>query len=278
MSDLIAVTGATGGLGGRIARRLAQAGVRQRLVVRDPSRAPRLDGAEIAQAPYEDPAAFAAALDGAGVLMLISATEHPDRVALHTAAVDAAVAAGVPRIVYTSFLGAGPECTFTFGRDHWHTERHIEETGVGFTFLRDSLYLDFLENMIGDDGVIRGPAGDGRFAPVARADVAAVAATILQDPADHQGVTYDLTGPELLTMTDVARILSEARGSSVTFADETLDEAYASRERFGAPEWAVAGWVTSYAAVAAGELDVVTDHVEKVTGHPPLSLAQILRA
>lgn len=278
MSDLIAVTGATGGLGGRIARRLAQSGARQRLVVRDPSRAPRLDGAEVAQAPYEDPAAFAAALDGAGVLMLISASEHPDRVVLHSAAVDAAVAAGVPRIVYTSFLGAGPECTFTFGRDHWHTERHIEETGVGFTFLRDSLYLDFMANMVGDDGVIRGPAGDGRFAPVARDDVAAVAASVLQDPSAHEGATYDLTGPELLTMADVASVLSEVRGSPVTFENETLDEAYASRAIYDAPDWAVAGWVTSYAAIGAGELDVVTDHVMKVTGHPPLSLAQVLRA
>ncbi|WP_061300267.1 SDR family oxidoreductase [Herbidospora cretacea] len=278
MSDLIAVTGATGGLGGRIARRLAQSGARQRLVVRDPSRAPRLDGVEVAQAPYEDPAAFAAALDGAGVLMLISASEHPDRVALHSAAVDAAVAAGVPRIVYTSFLGAGPECTFTFGRDHWHTERHIEETGVGFTFLRDSLYLDFMANMVGDDGVIRGPAGEGRFAPVARDDVAAVAASVLQDPSAHEGATYDLTGPELLTMADVASVLSEVRGSPVTFENETLDEAYASRAKYDAPDWAVAGWVTSYAAIGAGELDVVTDHVMKVTGHPPLSLAQVLRA
>ncbi|GAB1817482.1 NmrA family NAD(P)-binding protein [Herbidospora sp. RD11066] len=278
MSDLIAVTGATGGLGGRIARRLAQSGARQRLVVRDSSRAPRIEGAETVQAPYEDPAAFAAALDGAGVLMLISATEHPDRVALHTAAVDAAVAAGVPRIVYTSFLGAGPECTFTFGRDHWHTERHIEETGVGFTFLLDSLYLDFLSGMVGDDGVIRGPAGDGRFAPVARDDVAAVAATVLQDPSAHDRATYDLTGPDLLTMTEVASVLSSVRGSEVTFENETLDEAYASRARYEAPEWAVAGWVTSYAAIGAGELNVITDDVMKVTGHPPLSLAQVLRA
>ncbi|WP_066362077.1 NmrA family NAD(P)-binding protein [Herbidospora mongoliensis] len=278
MSDLIAVTGATGGLGGRIARRLAQSGARQRLVVRDLSRVPRIEGAETVQASYEDPAAFAAALDGAGVLMLISATEHPDRVALHTAAVDAAVAAGVPRIVYTSFLGAGPECTFTFGQDHWHTERHIEETGVGFTFLRDSLYLDFLADMVGDDGVIRGPAGDGRFAPVARDDVAAVAATILQDPHAHESATYDLTGPDLLTMTEVASVLSSVRGSQVTFENETLDEAYASRAKYDAPDWAVAGWVTSYAAIGAGELDAATDHVMKVTGHPPMTLAQVLQA
>jgi uncharacterized protein YbjT (DUF2867 family) len=164
---LIAVTAATGGLGGRVARRLAAAGAAQRLVVRDPDRAPALPGANVAQARYDDPGTVRAALGGVDTLLFVSATEHPDRVGLHRGAIDAAIQAGVRRIVYTSFLAAAADATFTFARDHWHTEQHIRATGVPFTFLRDSLYQDVLPYFVGGDGAIRGPAGEGRFAPVA---------------------------------------------------------------------------------------------------------------
>src|SRR5690606_9707046 len=165
--------------------------------------------------------------------------------------------------------------TFTFARDHWHTEQHIRGTGVAFTFLRDSLYQDVLP-YFASDGVIRGPAGDGRFAPIARDDIADVAAAVLLGEG-HDGRTYDLTGPAPLTMAEVAGELSRATGRPVRYQAETLPEAYASRAHLGAPEWAVAGWVTSYAAIATGELDQVTDHVQQIAGHPPLSFAEFLR-
>jgi uncharacterized protein YbjT (DUF2867 family) len=270
---VIGVTGATGGLGSRIARRLAEAGVPQRLIVRDPGRAPSLPSAEVAQAAYGEPAALLNALDGVDTLMLLSATESADRVALHKATVDAAVAAGVGRIVYTSFVGAAPGATFTFARDHWHTEQHIRAVGVGFTFLRDNLYLDFVPGFTGEDGVIRGPAGDGRTAAVARDDVAAVAARVLVDPG-HSGATYDLTGPAAFTLAEAAAVLTEAWGRKIRYEPETLDEAYRSRECYGAPAWEVAGWVTSYAAIASGELSQLSTAVEDITGSRPISLAE----
>lgn len=271
----VAVTGATGGVGGRVARRLAAAGVTQRLLVRDPARAPDLPGAEVARASYHEPETVRAALPGVRTLFLVSASEDPDRVGLHTGAVDAALAAGVTRIVYLSFLEAGPQSTFTFARDHWHTEQYIRGTGVAFTFLRDSLYQDVLPYFAAD-GVIRGPAGDGRFAPVARDDIADVAAAVLLGDG-HDGQTYDLTGPASMTMAEVAAELTRATGRPVRYHAETLPEAYASRAHYGAPEWEVAGWVTSYAAIATGELDKVTDHIERVAGHPPMSFAEFLR-
>lgn len=271
---MIGVTGATGRLGGRVARQLASAGVQQRLVVRDPGRAPGLDGAEVVSGVYGE-GSLAEAFDGVDTLLLVSATESADRVSLHKATVDAAVAARVGRIVYTSFLGAAPDATFTFARDHWHTEQHIRASGVDFTFLRDNLYLDFLPHMAGDDGVIRGPAGDGRVGAVARDDIADVATRVLTSP-DHSGKTYDLTGPEALSLADLASRLSAIWGRPVSYHAESLDEAYRSRERYGAPPWEVAGWVTSYAAIASGELDVVSDAVPRITGHPATSLEQFL--
>jgi len=274
---VIALTGSTGELGGRVARRLADAGVRQRLVVRDPDRAPQLGGAEVALAPgYHDGEAMRRAFDGADTVFLVSGRESPNRIEEHFSAVDAAAAAGVRRVVYTSFLAAAPDATFTLGRHHWATEERIRERGLEFTFLRDSLYLDFLEFFAGEEGVIRGPAGQGRFAPVAREDIADVAAVVLTG-AGHADQTYGLTGAESLSMAEWARRLGEVTGREVRYVEETVDEAFASRARFGAPDWEVEGWVSSYLAIGAGDLDVVTDCVERLTGHPPRTLADLYR-
>jgi uncharacterized protein YbjT (DUF2867 family) len=274
--ELIAVTGATGGVGGRVARRLAAAGASQRLLTRDPVRAPELPGADAVRADFREPGSVRAALAGAHTLFLVSATEDAHRVRLHTGAVDAAVAAGVGRIVYLSFLAASPDATFTFARDHWHTEQHIRGTGLAYSILRDSLYQDVLPYFADSQGVIRGPAGDGRFAPVARDDIADVAAAVLLGGAGHDRRTYDLTGPAAITMAEVAEELTRAAGRPVRYHAETLPEAYASRAHFGAPEWAVAGWVTSYAAIATGELDLVSPAVAELAGHPPMSFAEFL--
>jgi uncharacterized protein YbjT (DUF2867 family) len=268
---LIAVTGASGELGGRVARRLADRGVEQRLVVRDRTRAPELAGAEVAVAPdYADAEAMRAAFEGVDTVYLVSAGEHPDRVSLHLSAVDAAVAAGVGRIVYVSFLAAAPEATFTFARDHFRTEEHIRATGLGFTFLRSSMYMDFLPLFVAE-GVIRGPAGSGRFAPVARDDLADAAEGVLLAGGEHDGHSYDLTGPEALSMAEVAGRLG------VEYVEETLEEARRSRAPTGAPDWEIEGWVTSYYAIATGEMDVVADHVRRLGGHEPMSLDEFLQ-
>jgi NAD(P)H dehydrogenase (quinone) len=274
---MLAVTGATGRVGGRVARALASAGVEQRLVVRDISRAPQLENVEIVAASYGDGAAARRALEGVTTLFMVSAAEAADRMDQHRTFIDAAVASGVRQIVYTSLLAAAPDSTFTLGRDHWATEQHIRSSGVNFTFLRDSLYADFLPLMAGADGVIRGPAGDGRLAAVAIADVAAVATTILRAPEEHMDATYDLTGPQALTLAEAASIVTSITGRAVSYHDETLDEAYASRASYGAPDWQVEAWVSTYTAIAAGELERVSDDIPNLLGRPATSLAQLLR-
>lgn len=274
--DLIAVTGATGEIGGRVARGLAAAGVPQRLVVRDARRAPDLAGADVRVATYRDGGALEHAFHGVDVLLLVSASEDEHRLDQHRTVVEAAAAAGVRRVVYTSFLNASPECTFTFARDHDATERMLTGARFATTFLRDSFYLDVLPEFV-VDGALRGPAGNGRVGAVARADVAEVAlAAVLDDT--HAGRSYDLTGPRALTFAEVAEVLTRFRGEPVGYVEETLEEAYAARSGFGAPQWMVEGWVSTYTAIARGELDVVSDAVEEVTGHPPRSLEDVLTA
>ncbi|MDQ1404314.1 MAG: hypothetical protein QOG03_2630 [Actinomycetota bacterium] len=274
--DLVAVTGATGAVGGRVARRLANEGRAVRLIVRDRLKAPDLD-AEIAVASYDDVDAMRAALAGVSSLLFVSGREAEDRLAHHLTVVQAAADAGVDHVVYTSFLGASPQCTFTLGRQHFATEQAIRSHNLTSTFLRDSLYLDFLPFFAGD-GEIRAPGGDGAFAPVARDDVARVAFEALLDPALHGGQTYDVTGRDRVTLADAAAILSRLAGREIPYVAETVDEAYASRAKYNAPDWEVAGWVSSYLAIAAGELDAVSDDVERVTGSAPVGIEEWLDA
>lgn len=272
----VAVTGATGFIGGAVARQLADSGIGQRLLVRDPHRAPKLSGAVALRCSYGDRETAVEALDGVETLLMVSASESADRLEQHRTFVDAAAAAGVRHVVYTSFVGAAAAATFTLARDHSATEQALHTSGMAYTFLRDNLYLDFAEMLVGEDGVIAGPAADGRAGMVARADVARTAVAVLQDPDRHAGATYTLTGPETLTLAEVAAALSRARGREFRFRNETIEEAYASREKYGAPRWQVDAWVSTYTAIAAGALDVVTDDVQQITGQAPLSLTEFL--
>ena len=281
----IAVSGATGAVGGRVAARLAALGVEQCLIVRDASRAPSLPGATVAVAAYQDAQAMTAALAGVRTFFFVSGAEAVDRLDQHRTAVNAAVAAGVERVVYLSFLGASPDATFTLVQQHWATEEHIKSAGVRWTFLRDSLYADFLPKMAGADGVMRGPAGDGRVSFVAQDDIADCAVAVLTADAltsgetdgvsAHDGATYTLTGPEAVSLPEAAARLARTTGRPFSFVDETLEEAWVSRREFGAPDWEVEGWISSYQAIAAGELATVTDDVWTLTGRRPASLERV---
>ena len=237
-----------------------------------------MPGSHIVTADYSDGAGVRTALTGAHTVFMVSASETPDRVQQHITFIDAAVAAGVQRIVYVSFFGASPTAIFTLGRDHWATEEHLRSVGVAHTILRDNIYADFTPHFIGTDGSIRGPAGDGRVAVVAQADIAEVAVAVLTSDGAYDGRTLNLTGPEALTMNEIAAILSDHLGRTVSYIPETIDEAYASRASYGAPQWQVDGWVSTYTAIAAGELATVSEDIPEVTGHPAMTLTQVLEA
>src|SRR5947209_3385907 len=243
MTRLIAVTGVTGVLGGRVAQRVAQrvaSGLGEpdaalRLVVRDASRAPAVAGAEVTEFPggYADAAGFTAALRGVHTLYLVSAAEAEDRLRQHRTAVRAAADAGVERIVYTSFLNASPSAVFTLVRQHFATEQAIAATGVRWTALRHSMYADFVPFFAVVDGgraVIAAPAGEGRTSFVSRDDCADVgAAVLLDDSARFDGQALDVTGPDALTLAEAAAVLEEVTGRPAAYREQTEEEAWATR-------------------------------------------------
>jgi NAD(P)H dehydrogenase (quinone) len=266
---LIGVTGATGAVGGAVAELLAEDGIPHRLLVRDPS---KVTG-DVRRIPdYSD---MGDALDGVETLLLIPAHESADRLDRHRAAVDAAVAAGVRKIMYLSFTDARADSTFTLGRDHGATEEHIRASGLAWTFPRMNLYLDFLPQLVTAQGRIEGPAGDGRAAFVTRGDVAAVIARLLTD-GGHDGETHDITGPEALSLGVAAATMAAATGRPIRYVEQTVEEAYASRAHFGAPDWQLDAWVSTYTAIGAGDLAEVTSTVEHFTGRPATSLTDFL--
>jgi NAD(P)H dehydrogenase (quinone) len=275
---VLGITGSTGAVGGRVAAALAGSDFRLdlRLLVRDPSRAPDID-CDVRVCDYADEEAALAALTGVDTLFMVSASEAEDRRAQHRTFIRAAARAGVGHVVYTSFSGAAADATFTLGRDHHDAEEAIRESGMAFTFLRDSFYADLLPHFADERGAIRGPAGDGRVAAVARADVADVAVAVLRDPAAHAGATYTLTGPEALTLAEVATRAGAVLGRELRFEDETVEEAYASRTAaYGAEQWQLDAWVSTYTAIADGSCAEVTDDVRRVAGHDPRTIEQAL--
>lgn len=275
---MLAITGATGAVGGRVARALAD-DMRNdfRLVVRDPSRAADFD-TDIRACDYADHDAAVAALRGVDTLFMVSAAEAVDRREQHRTFIRAAADAGVQHLVYTSFAGAAPDATFTLGRDHWDAEQAVRETGMRFTFLRDNFYSDLLPWFADPSGVIRGPAGRGRVAAVARADVADVATVVLRAPDEHAGATYVLTGPEALTLAEVSERAGAVLGRSLSFEDESVEEAYASRRAaYDAEDWQLDAWVSTYTAIRDGSCAEVTGDVERVSGHPARTLEEALR-
>jgi NAD(P)H dehydrogenase (quinone) len=272
---LMGVTGSTGQLGGRVVARLAALGQRQRLLVRDLAGAPQLPGAQAVQASYEDGPSMRAALSGVQTLFLVSGY-GPGRVEQHYSAIDAAVTAGVERIIYTSFLAAAPLATFTHAREHYLTEQRIRASGRRHTFLRPTFYLDRAPRWFPSEGVIQGPAGNGTTSWVSRDDLAEVIVAVLTTNG-HDGASYDITGAQALTLAEAAEEFSRGTGLHASYQPETLEEARASRARFNPSDWELEAWVSTYVAIATGEMSVISHTVQALTGHTPQTLADYVR-
>ena len=274
---MIGITGVTGKLGSYVADLVDQQGIASIHLARSPERATVYASAEIRKMVYANTPEVVEALKGIDVLLMVSARENPERVEEHKSFLDAAKLAGVQHIVYTSFYGADEKATFTLSRDHAQTEAYIKKLGFTYTFLRDNFYLDFLIDIALENGEIRGPAGRGRVSAVARKDTSRVAAEILLNPKEWENQTLNLTGPEDLSMEEIVEILSKETGKTITYVDESVEEAYESRKKWSAQTWEYDAWVSTYTAIKAGEQAGVSTDVEKVLGRPAMNLIDVLK-
>ena len=274
---MIGITGVTGKLGSYVANLVDKKGIASIHLARSPERAKVYASAEIRRMSYTNTPKVIEALKGIDTLLMVSARENPERVKEHKEFLDAAKLAGVQHIVYTSFYGADEKATFTLSRDHAQTEAYIKKLGFTYTFLRDNFYLDFLIDIALENGEIRGPAGRGRVSAVARKDTSSVAAEILLHAKKWENQTLNLTGPEDLSMEEIVEILSKETGKTITYVDESVEEAYESRKKWSAQTWEYDAWVSTYTAIKAGEQAGVSTDVEKVLGRPAMSLIDVLK-
>ncbi|MGT2829095.1 SDR family oxidoreductase [Streptococcus hillyeri] len=273
---MIAITGVTGHLGSQLARGLSEKGISARLLARRPEAVEVLPHTTIHRAYYDNSQITIDSLSGVDVLFMVSARESVNRVKEHKDLIDAAKTAGVNHIIYTSFYNAALDATFTLARDHAMTEDYIKQNGFTYTFLRDNFYMDFFVDLANTYGEIKGPAGKGKVSAVVRDDVVSVALAILQNPEKWENETLDMTGPEELTLSEMAEQISNIWDKKISYVEESVDEAYVSRKVWEAEDWEYDSWVSTYTAIARGEQAGVSHDIERVLGRKATSLSQFL--
>ncbi|MFC7624911.1 SDR family oxidoreductase [Microlunatus sp. GCM10028923] len=281
----IAVTGATGQLGGLALEALTASGQRPAdlvAVVRDPARATALAerGIEVRTADYDDPDALLKAFQGVERLLFVSASEPGRRLEQHRNVVEAAVAAGVGHLVYTSAPHADSS-DLVLAPDHKATEELIKESGLPATILRNNWYTENYAAQLDEarnTGAITAAAGEGRVASASRADFAAAAAAVLTGD-DHAGKVYELAGDTAWTYADLAAALGEVVGREVVYRPVAPADLTQKLITAGLDE-PTAGFVAALDAnIAAGALDDTGDRtLSRLLGRPTTPLLEGLRA
>jgi NAD(P)H dehydrogenase (quinone) len=278
-----AVTGATGPFGHHVVETLLARGIPPHdivAVVRTPAKAADLAarGVDVRVGDYSKPDTLAGALTGVDTLLLVSGNEVGQRVGQHAAVVDAARAAGVGRLVYTSILHADTS-EIALAPEHKATEELIAAAGLPYAFLRNGWYLENYTDRLAEylgRGVIADAAGDGRVAAATRADFAEAAAAVMLD-ADAVDEVYELGGPPF-TMTDLAAEITAVSGTEVVHRDVSPAELVTALTAAGLDE-GTAGFVAALdEATARGDLDTASGDLERLLGRTATSLADVLRA
>ncbi len=278
LSIVIVVTGATGRVGRLVARRLEDANHEMRLLVRDPARAPRIVGAQIKVADYGDPLALAAAFgEGDRVFMVSLWIGGETRLDLHRAFIEAAKKAHVAQLVYLSFVNAGSSAIFSHAREHGATEDMLRASGVPWTSIRNSMYADDLPGWFDPDGVAREPGDGARMSFSYRPELADVIALTLTEQG-HDGRVYNITTPESVSMEEMAQIATSVTGDPYRHEPISDGEWLKRWTAQGRPDWALEAGQTSYEALRAGELDVISDDYYTLTGRKPATIAEIIAA
>lgn len=274
---MIALTGATGQLGQFVVEELLKTVAAKEIVaiVRNPAKAEALSkqGVLVRQADYGDQAALTQALAGVNKLLLISSSEVGQRTAQHRNVINAAKAAGVKFIAYTSLLHAD-KSPLGLHVEHVETEKMLADSGIPYTLLRNGWYS---ENYLASapaalaHGVFIGAAGDGKIASATRADYAAAAARVISEEG-HAGKVYELAGDNGWTLTELAALLSKASGKNVVYQNLSEADFTAALKGAGLPDWLATMLADSDAGAAKGGLFDDSKTLSKLIGRPTTSI------
>ncbi|MEQ4453958.1 SDR family oxidoreductase [Kosakonia sp. YIM B13605] len=274
---MIALTGATGQLGQFVVEELLKTVAAKEIVaiVRNPAKAEALSkqGVLVRQADYGDQAAFTQALAGVNKLLLISSSEVGQRAVQHRNVINAAKAAGVKFIAYTSLLHAD-KSPLGLHVEHVETENMLADSGIPYALLRNGWYS---ENYLASapaalaHGVFIGAAGDGKIASATRADYAAAAARAISEEG-HAGKVYELAGDNGWTLTELAALLSKASGKNVVYQNLSEADFAAALKGAGLPDWLATMLADSDAGAAKGGLFDDSKTLSTLIGRPTTSI------
>lgn len=280
------VIGATGNLGGLVVDELLRSGVDGSTIIATGRNEDRLaeladQGVTALRVDFDDPRTIDGLLAAGDRVLLVSGSEVGRRLPQHQSVVDAAVAAGVAQLAYTS----GPQARTSpmkLMAEHRLTEEAIEASGVPSTILRNGWYVENYTDQLAtyrEHGAILASTGDGRISVAPRVDYAAAAAAVLTGPAeDHVGRVYELGGDESVTLADIAAALTEATGQTIVAADVPADEHLAALLGAGLPQPLAEILVDADRRVADGALEVEGSDLRDLIGRPTTALADAVEA
>ncbi|WP_204527855.1 SDR family oxidoreductase [Citrobacter cronae] len=279
---MIAITGATGQLGQHVIESLLKTVPASQIVaiVRNPAKATALSqqGITVRQADYSDEAAFTTALQGIDKLLLISSSEVGQRAPQHRNVINAAKAAHVKFIAYTSLLHADTS-PLGLADEHVATEKMLAESGIAYALLRNGWYT---ENYLAsapaalEHGVFIGAAGEGKIASATRADYAAAAARVISEEG-HAGKTYELAGDAGWTLSQLAAELAKQSGKKVVYQNLSEADFAAALKGFGLPAGLAEMLADSDAGASKGGLFDDSHTLSKLIGRPTTSLADSVK-
>jgi NAD(P)H dehydrogenase (quinone) len=293
---MIIISGASGGFGRQAADMLIDQVDPGQLILTSRTPAKLADlaarGAQVRHADFDDPATLPAAFERGTKMLLISTARVGTRVEQHRNAIVAAARAGVGHIVYTSIIGAAePGNPAIVKLDHRATEEILEESGVDWTFLRDSQYSEAIAGAMVPGALAAGRipdnSHDGGIAFVSREDcVACAVAVLMQD--GHRNKAYDLTGPERMTVPQALALASEIAGKPIVVEPVDEEGMFRHFDSLGIPRhasddvidgpipWCSEDMVTFGQSIREGYFDERTDYVERLTGRKPKSLRAVM--
>jgi NAD(P)H dehydrogenase (quinone) len=284
---MILVTGATGQFGKSAIDFLIKNGISSSNIaalVRDEEKAADLknQGVVVRIGDYDNYTSLVDAFKGIEKLLFVSSSDVMNRSTQHQTVIRAAKDAGVKHVVYTSFLGkneteASP--LWMVAASHLKTEAWLKESGLEYTILKNTLYMDFVPVFLGENviesGVIYLPADNGKVGAILRSEMAEATANILSND-NHTGKTYQFTAPEAFSYEDVAQHLSEITGKTINYISPTADEYVQTLREYGVPTDYIGLFSAFAVAQANGELETIGSDLEQLLGRKPTSIKTFL--
>jgi NAD(P)H dehydrogenase (quinone) len=292
----LVITGASGPFGYNTAQGLLDRGIPAGdliLVSRNPDKLSAFAdlGATVRQGDFDDYDSLLTAFSGGGKMLMISTNRVGQREPQHRNAVMAAKTAGIRHIVYTSFVGKQENDDSLAVRDHRFTENLIRQSGMQWTFLRNSQYTEAMRDAGAPAALNAGQwlsaSGDGRIAMISREDCIRAAVAVMGTEG-HQGQSYDITGPELISYRELCDLVSELADRPITYRGISADELYAFFDSLGIPRaaqddhvvdgfgWCSDDMVSFETMIKNGGFAVISDDVEKLTGQRPETVREFL--